>query len=330
LEALTASEKETVIDFFSKYPVYENRIDWNSSELTYGDFEKVFLLADNSRSYIKRKSKTNPELLFKVYNSRIVSKTKDYLIIMPLDWECAVFFCSFDCGGTGAKWCIGDEKNPGHWNSYVKSKIVFYFIYFMKDNPVFGRKTAILYNRMLNTFNIFNAEDKYIGGHKFSQGAMLGMQNMNLGYTIKKSRDHYRIYGKSFSMRYDFFEQYCLLRYFGFQAYIEAYKELFSRFNIPGSKANRQLLLNLDNYGNFSLPEEKANAIAINSIIYNEIKNDIATLGQQDSPLVTYKMTSDERFSPGFWLKKTRKRCTGYMANSVHFYYCCNAAMVYS
>jgi len=57
IDKLSESEKQKAISFFNKYPVYGNRIDWNSKSLKYSDFEKVFLLANASKNNIKRISK---------------------------------------------------------------------------------------------------------------------------------------------------------------------------------------------------------------------------------------------------------------------------------
>ena len=82
LTALSPAEKETAITFFSKYPVYENRINWNDKSLTYRDFENVFVKAGTSHKNLKRREKANPDILFKKYNCRIVSNTEDFLILL--------------------------------------------------------------------------------------------------------------------------------------------------------------------------------------------------------------------------------------------------------
>jgi len=159
LDSLTAAEKETIINFFTKYPVYENRIDWNSKSLTYSDFEKVFLLADTSRNKIKQISKTEPGILFKDKNCRVISQTKDYIIVMPLDWKCAVYFNSFKCGGSGARWCIGDKNSFYHWNNYISNQNIFYYIFFTKKHPIYGRKMVVLYDIIKKEFSSWDEDD---------------------------------------------------------------------------------------------------------------------------------------------------------------------------
>ena len=159
LDSLSAAEKENAIAFFTKHLVYENRIDWNNKLLQYHDFEKVFKAADASHKSIKRMAKTNPEVMFEKYNCRIVSQTEDFLVVIPLDWECMVFFNSFECGGTGAKWCIGEKNNCNHWNLYISAKNIFYLIYFVKKHPVYGRKILIQYNKETDKFTTWNVRD---------------------------------------------------------------------------------------------------------------------------------------------------------------------------
>jgi hypothetical protein len=146
LDTLSAEEKKVVTDFFTKYPNYEKFINWNSMALTYHDFEEVFSLAENSSRNIKRKRKANPGLLFESYNCEIIGQINDFLIVVPFDWECAVFFNSYNCGGEGARWCVGAEKNEAHWNSYVADRNIFLLVLFVNKHPDFGKKIMIQYH----------------------------------------------------------------------------------------------------------------------------------------------------------------------------------------
>jgi hypothetical protein len=160
LDTLSATQKETTIAFFSKYPVFENRIDWNIKALTYSDFEKVFLMVDESHKTQKTKIKENPELLFKGHHCRIVSRTEDFIIAMPLDWECAVFFNSFNSGGKGAKWCIGYKSTYQFWNDSIDTGNVFYLVFFIKKHPVYGKKVMIKYHLGDTEFSIWEGKDE--------------------------------------------------------------------------------------------------------------------------------------------------------------------------
>jgi hypothetical protein len=146
LNALSESQKDKAIAFFTKYPDYESRIDWNSASLTYGDFEKVFPLAGNSSRGRKRKAKTSPGLLFENRNCEIIKQTEDYLAVAALDWECAVFFNSFDCGGEGGHWCVGEANNPEYWNNCLADRNIFVLLFFVRPHPVLKRKILIQYD----------------------------------------------------------------------------------------------------------------------------------------------------------------------------------------
>ena len=162
LDSLSASEKEAVIAFFNEHPVYENRVDWNDKSLVYTDFENVFALAKTSGKRQKRKAKTNPETLFDKYNCRIVSRTEEYVIVMPLDWECAVFLNSYGCGGTGAKWCIGDKNTFDNWNLYISAQKVFYFIIFNKKHSTYGKKIILQFDRFNAKLIAWNEHNEII------------------------------------------------------------------------------------------------------------------------------------------------------------------------
>ena len=164
LPSLSVFEKETAVAFFSKYPLYESCIDWNNQFLTYKDFEKVFLKAENSRAGIRHRAKTNPEILFEKYNCRIVHKAENFLIIMPLDWKAAIFINSFNCGGTGAKWCIGDKNDFWFWNKYIESEDLLYLVFFSEIHPVWEKKILLFYNRRWNMFTTWLQNDKRIDG----------------------------------------------------------------------------------------------------------------------------------------------------------------------
>ena len=176
LDSLSTVEKEAAIAFFSEHPVYESKIDWNSKSLTNSDFEKIYGIANTSKKRVKRESKQNPKILFTGYNCRIVKQTKNYLIIMPLDWECAIFLNSFDCGGEGARWCIGDRKDFDHWNEYISEGNIFYFILFKNKHPDFGKKTIIQLNRKNDDGYVYvwDSKNKDISGKgKFPKSIMI-------------------------------------------------------------------------------------------------------------------------------------------------------------
>jgi hypothetical protein len=144
LDALSADEKKAAIDFFTKYPNYEEYIDWNNKALRYHDFEEVFALAGNPLRDIKQKP--DPIPLFGNCNCEIIRRTDIFLVVVPFDWECAVFFNSSGCGGEEAHWCVGEAEDAAEWNRYVADKNIFFLVFFVTKDPVFGKKILIQYD----------------------------------------------------------------------------------------------------------------------------------------------------------------------------------------
>ena len=132
LGALSAGEKKDLIAFFTANPIFESHIDWNNKNLKPQDFEEVFAL-----SRMSRRNRKNSIEMFKNYNCKILEKTEEFAVLVPLDWHCAEFLTSFSCGGEGAQWCIGNEAT---WNNYIGDGFIFYFVYFFERHPVFGKK----------------------------------------------------------------------------------------------------------------------------------------------------------------------------------------------
>jgi len=46
-------------------------------------------------------------------------ENENWIFVVPLQHEAAVFMNSYKCGGTGAKWCIGTKGNDIYWYEYV-------------------------------------------------------------------------------------------------------------------------------------------------------------------------------------------------------------------
>jgi hypothetical protein len=130
--------------------------------VSYEDFEKVFTLADNSGKNLKREAKTNPARLFRKYHCEIIGQTREFLIAVPLDRQCAVFFNSFNCGGEGARWCIGDKEYDGHWRRYLSGKNIFFLVYFIEKNEMLGKKILIQYRSAVNHYTVWNQNDEAV------------------------------------------------------------------------------------------------------------------------------------------------------------------------
>jgi hypothetical protein len=142
--ALTQKEKERALIFFTRHPNYENRIDWNKKIIPFDEFERVFTLAENSARNRKKKTREDPKTMLAAHNCPVIGEAENFLIAVPLDWQAAVFCNSFQCGGEGAKWCVGNSKSPEQWETFARRGQSFYFIYFKKEDPAFGKKIMLL------------------------------------------------------------------------------------------------------------------------------------------------------------------------------------------
>lgn len=123
--SLTDEQKQKAKDFFKKYSNYENKIDWNKLKtLTWKDFESVFELANQSKS----SKKSNVRNLFNDDEFRIINEDDNFIYVSPLTYEAAKFMDSYNCGGAGAKWCIGWNDDRMYWNKYRRDGDVFCLI----------------------------------------------------------------------------------------------------------------------------------------------------------------------------------------------------------
>lgn len=52
-------------------------------------------------------------------------ENKEFIFVVPLTWEACKFMDSFECGGAGAKWCLGYEKTDSYFRDYVKKGYLF-------------------------------------------------------------------------------------------------------------------------------------------------------------------------------------------------------------
>jgi hypothetical protein len=66
-------------------------------------------------------------------------ENKDWIFVVPLNYDVAVFMNSFNCGGQGARWCIGMEHTSYHWYDYVCDRQDIFVLALRKDayNPAY-------------------------------------------------------------------------------------------------------------------------------------------------------------------------------------------------
>jgi hypothetical protein len=124
---LDPMQKQIAKDFFKNHPASESQVDWNKSDtLTYKDFEKIFNDANNTKHALKKASKDNPRLIFeKRDDCKIVGENDKFIFVMPLNYKACIWMDSFDCGGGGAKWCIGYEDSDQYYSQYYNDGYSF-------------------------------------------------------------------------------------------------------------------------------------------------------------------------------------------------------------
>ena len=111
---LTEDEKKKYIELFRTHPELEKEIDWNDKTgITKNVLEKVYKKSLESKSAKKK----NPKLLFttRPEDFAILKETDTWLFIYVKTYEDAVFCDSFNCGGQGATWCIGESASNTQW-----------------------------------------------------------------------------------------------------------------------------------------------------------------------------------------------------------------------
>lgn len=57
-----------------------------------------------------------------------------FIFVVPMNWQACKFIDSFECGGQGAKWCIGYENDDGYFNDYTKDGNLFICAYSKKKD----------------------------------------------------------------------------------------------------------------------------------------------------------------------------------------------------
>ncbi len=124
---ISDDEKEKWIDFFDS-PIgqqYSYKINWqNKDDVNIENFEKVKELADNSNTKNKKKayydliSRDRKSLFDDKKGFDLVYENNDWLFYTVDNYEAAVFCDSVECGGQGARWCIGTKDNNEYWYRY--------------------------------------------------------------------------------------------------------------------------------------------------------------------------------------------------------------------
>ena len=119
--------------------------------------------------------------MFNNYNCKILAQTEEFVILVPLDFYCVQFLTSFNCGGEGAKWCIGIKHTSNFFYNYIKRGSIFYFMYFFERHPLFGKKLMIEIDNN-NRAQFFTQKN---GRHHFDLLAKFLADKLNIVKNVK-------------------------------------------------------------------------------------------------------------------------------------------------
>ena len=143
---MSLDQKIEVEEFFKRHPNYENKIDWNRRDLTYGDFEPLLELEGNTKSSQKKyglSGKAQIEDLVEGKDYEIV-KVADrlsfgkpaFILYKVLTFKASEVLAkpTTPPKGVTGHWCIaGKNYSPGtrdqHWEDYTEKGIEFYFYF---------------------------------------------------------------------------------------------------------------------------------------------------------------------------------------------------------
>ena len=126
---LTDEEKDKYIKFFNAHPNLDNLVKWQDpNDVTREKLEAIYnRTVANSKEKKLSKQKyrqaldNGPAQLFlsRPNDFKIIDENDKFLFVQVLTYEGAKFCDSPECGGQGAKWCIGYEKTDEYWKSYT-------------------------------------------------------------------------------------------------------------------------------------------------------------------------------------------------------------------
>jgi hypothetical protein len=149
---LSDDEKKQVIDFFTKKPNLENKINWNNKNLRFSDFEP--LMRETPKDKRKRARSGGLKGLTKGKDYLVIPNRK-YTIYIPLSWEVSVLIASKDVGPCVGDWCTASYSTDREWKNHVYSKEEV-MVYLMDDE----NKYAVAVGP--NGYEIYDAMDERI------------------------------------------------------------------------------------------------------------------------------------------------------------------------
>lgn len=203
---LTQDQADDMFDRFKKFAnsgaADKYNIKWQQKPINlYVDlFHALSSYYDSGGSLKDKKiaTKQDPKLVFQ--NSYLLDnedyvlldelENDNFLFVVPMNHKACMWINSFECGGQGAKWCLGYERDESYWIRYVSEGNLFCLAFNKKEyaNPTQkannlkfmiqftpyvnkqGCRVWLQTDRESETFGGYRAERKF--GHTFDEIAM--------------------------------------------------------------------------------------------------------------------------------------------------------------
>lgn len=128
-------EKDYFLNFFKSHSTLESKIDWNEKNTAVLISSiRALVMNTNQKAAEKEEKKKGyrGDIDWEAHDLQYLGKRGDYDYALVLSYRGAVFCDSAECGGAGAKWCIGYEQSDRFWKSYISKNIFVLKINFDK------------------------------------------------------------------------------------------------------------------------------------------------------------------------------------------------------
>lgn len=115
-------EKDYFLDFFKSHSTLESKIDWNErNAAVLISAIRELIMATNQKAAEREEKKKGyrGDIDWEAHDLQYLGKYGDYDYALLKTYKSAVFCDSAECGGSGAKWCIGYEQSDRYWKVYI-------------------------------------------------------------------------------------------------------------------------------------------------------------------------------------------------------------------
>ena len=163
---------DEILEFYKKHN--EVKVDWNQKDKENLFLDLINIMNDNKK---KNEQKNEEKKYYRQDNAKELLKSNPEFVVMdelendnwvfacPTSWEAAKFADSAECGGAGAKWCIGYEQDNKYWKHYVNTQEDVFVFALRKDFKFYKNQNRIKYMIEIfkeGTFKVWEQKDKDI------------------------------------------------------------------------------------------------------------------------------------------------------------------------